>query len=107
MTELERLQCHGIDIGGLNPCDRSRIEQIGFDLWLDEVSAQKTAGPQVAQQHRRRKKCVACETVFLAIRADAKYCSHKCQLRGNRRGIAFRGPSENISGNSSLQAIAA
>jgi hypothetical protein len=36
---------------------------------------------------------------FLAIRADAKFCSHKCQLRGNRRGMAFRALIENISGN--------
>jgi hypothetical protein len=40
-------------------------------------------------------------------RADAKYCSHKYQLRGNRRGLAFRGLSENISGNAGPQAIAA
>ena len=59
MTEQVRLKWNGIDINGLNLCDRDHIEEAGFDLWLDEVSAQKTAGPQVAQQHRRRKKCVA------------------------------------------------
>ena len=106
MTEQERLQCHGIDIGGLNLCDRSRIEEVGFEAWLDEVSMQKKAGNQVAR-HRHRKICAACETVFLATRADAKYCSHKCQLRGNRRGLAFRGLSENINENSGLQALAA
>jgi hypothetical protein len=92
MTEQERLQCNGIDINGLNVSDRHRIEQIGFDRWLDEASTQKTA-TQVAR-HRHRKQCVLCDAIFLATRADAKYCSHKCQLRGNRGGMTFRGPSE-------------
>jgi hypothetical protein len=96
MTEQERLHCNAIDIGGLNSSDRARIEQIGFDAWLDEVSDQKTAGTQITRQHRHRKKCAICEAFFLATRADAQYCSHKCQLRGNRRGLAFRGPTENI-----------
>jgi hypothetical protein len=47
-----------------------------------------------------------CEAVFLAIRDDAKYRSHKCQLRGNRRGLAFRGLTENIGENAGPQAIA-
>lgn len=107
MTETERLQCHAIDISGLNPCDRDRIEDIGFEVWLDEVSDQKAAGTQIARQHRHQKKCAVRETVFLATRADARYCCHKCQLRGNRRGLAFRGLSESISENAGLQAIAA
>jgi hypothetical protein len=40
MTETERLQCHANDIGGLNPCDRNRIEELGFNAWLDEVADQ-------------------------------------------------------------------
>jgi hypothetical protein len=105
MTEQERLQCNSIDINGLNPCDRSRIEEVGFDRWLDEVTTPNAAGTQVSRHHRYRKKCAVCEAVFLATRADAKYCSHKCQLRGNRRGLAFRGLSKNISGNAGPQAI--
>ena len=65
MTETERLQCHGIDISGLNLCDRNRIERVGFDAWLDEVSNPKAARGQIAQ-HRHRKKCAVCEAVFLA-----------------------------------------
>lgn len=40
--------------------------------------------------------CVVCTRRFPAKRSDAKYCSHKCQLRGNRHGLSFRGPNENI-----------
>jgi hypothetical protein len=108
MTETERLQCNGIDINGLNKPDRERIEQVGLNRWLDEIAAKdNAAGTQVSRQHQHRKTCAACETVFLATRADAEYCSHKCQLRGNRRGLAFRGLTENISENSDLQAVAA
>jgi hypothetical protein len=106
MTEQERLRCNGIDIDGLKPYDRHRIEEVGFNRWLDEVAEQKTAGGQVAR-HRHRKQCVVCDAVFLATRADAKYCSHRCQLRGNRGGMTFRGPSENITENPALQAVAA
>jgi hypothetical protein len=35
MTEQERLQRNSIDINGLSPCDRDRIEEVGFDRWLD------------------------------------------------------------------------
>jgi predicted nucleic acid-binding Zn ribbon protein len=80
---------------------------VGFDRWLDEVTTQNEAGTQISRQHRHRKKCAVCEAVFVATRDDAKYCSHKCQLRGNRRGLAFRGLSENISENAGPQAIAA
>ena len=106
MTETERLQCHGIDINGLNLCDRNRIERVGFDAWLDEVSNPNVSSTPIAR-HRHRKQCAVCEVVFLATRADAQYCSHKCQLRGNRRGLTFRGLSENISENNALQLIAA
>jgi hypothetical protein len=106
MTEAERLKCNAIDIQGLNRSDRDRIEEVGFNFWLDEV-ANPNEGTHLTRQHRHRKKCAVCEVVFLATRDDAKYCSHKCQLRGNRRGLAFRGPTENISEKSGLQALAA
>jgi len=57
MTETERLKCHAIDINGLNPCDRNRIEEIGFNAWLDEVSAPKMAGIQIAR-HRVSRLCL-------------------------------------------------
>ena len=106
MTEQERLRCNAIDINGLNRSDRNRIERVGFDTWLDEVSNPNVSSCPIVR-HRHRKQCAVCEAVFLATRADAKYCSHKCQLRGNRRGLAFRGLPENINENSGLQAIAA
>jgi hypothetical protein len=106
MTEQERLQCNGIDINGLNLSDRHRIEQVGFNNWLDEVSTQKTVGGHVVR-HRHRKQCAVCQAVFLATRADAMYCSHKCQLRGNRGGMTFRGLSENIAEDPALQTIVA
>jgi predicted nucleic acid-binding Zn ribbon protein len=90
MTEQERRQCYGIDINGLSLCDRDRIEEVGFNAWLEEISKPNAAGAQVSRLHHR-KICAACESVFLAIRDDAKYCSHSCQLRSNRRGLAFRG----------------
>jgi hypothetical protein len=107
MTEQERLRCNAIDTNGLNSSDRIRIEEKGFNAWLDEVSNPKAAGMQIARQHRHRKQCAVCEVVFLATRADAKYCSHKCQLRGNRGGLAFRGPSDNNNENPVLQLLAA
>ena len=105
MTEAERLKCNAIDIQGLNRSDRDRIEEVGFNRWLDEV-ANPNEGNHVAR-HRHRKKCAVCEVVFLSTRDDAKYCSHKCQLRGNRRGLAFRGPTGNINEKVDLQALAA
>jgi hypothetical protein len=104
MTEAERLQCNAIDINGLNPCDRDRIEQVGFDCWLDEI-ANPNVGTQITRRHRHRKKCAVCEVVFLSTRGDAKYCSHKCQVRGNRSGLAFRGPTENINEKPGLQVL--
>ena len=80
MTEQERLQCHAIDINGLNQCDRDRIEKVGFDRWLDEASMQKTVGTPVPRHHRHRKTFIVCEAVFLATRADARYWSHKCHV---------------------------
>ena len=93
MTETERLLCHAIDINGLNPCDRKRIEQIGFDRWLDEVAdapptCQKHAAEPTKSKRKTRRNCVRCGTSFLAKRADAKYCSVKCRIR------ACRYPSE-------------
>jgi hypothetical protein len=102
MTETERLRCNATDIGGLNLCDRESIEEVGFDRWLDEVCEQKTT--HVAR-HRHRKKWAVRDAVFLATGADAEYCSYKCQLRGNRRGLAFRDLTENINEKTAPQAI--
>jgi hypothetical protein len=92
MTEQERLQWHAIDINGLNPCDRDRIEEIGFDRWLDEVAdepptcvnhAGAVSRPRKSRRKTRRN-CVRCGNSFLAKRADAKYCSLKCRVRACR-----------------------
>jgi hypothetical protein len=93
MTEQERLLCHAIDINGLNPCDRKRIEEVGFDRWLDEVAdapptCQKQAAELRKAKRKTRRNCVRCGTSFLAKRADAKFCSVKCRIR------ACRYPSE-------------
>jgi hypothetical protein len=89
MTETERLLCHATDINGLNPCDRERIEQIGFDQWLDEVAdALPTSQKHAAEPRKAKRKtgrnCARCGTSFLAKRADAKYCSLKCRIRACR-----------------------
>jgi hypothetical protein len=89
MTEQERLMCHAIDINGLNVCDRNRIEQIGFDRWLDEIAdapptVQKPAAEPRKSKRKTKRNCVRCGTSFLAKRADARYCSVKCRIRACR-----------------------
>ena len=42
-------------------------------------------------------ECAVCTKRFAARRSDARYCSTKCQKRGNRRGLAFRGRNVNIN----------
>jgi ribosomal protein S27AE len=93
MTETERLRCNATDIGGLNLCDRNRIEEVGFDRWLDEVC---NAPPPISLKHaaevseprkskrKTRRNCVRCGGSFLAKRADARYCSVKCRIRACR-----------------------
>jgi ribosomal protein S27AE len=93
MTETERLRCNATDIGGLNLCDRERIEEVGFNSWLDEVC--KTTTPaslkhaaEVSEPRKSKRKtrrdCVRCGSSFLAKRADARYCSVKCRIRACR-----------------------
>jgi hypothetical protein len=92
MTEQERLLCNGISISGLNPPDIQRIENIGFDRWLDEVDKPPVAvipkmnsvSPERASKRRTRRSCVRCGDSFLAKREDAKYCSVKCRIRASR-----------------------
>jgi hypothetical protein len=89
MTEAERLLCRAIDINGLNPCDRKRIEQIGFDRWLDEVAdapptCQNPAAEPKKSKRKTRRNCARCGTSFLAKRGDARYCSVKCRIRACR-----------------------
>ena len=92
MTEQERLLCNGISISGLNPPDIQRIENIGFDRWLDEVDKPPVAvipkmnsvSPERESKRRTRRSCVRCGDSFLAKREDAKYCSVKCRIRASR-----------------------
>ncbi|HWY59991.1 MAG TPA: hypothetical protein VNZ03_36345 [Terriglobales bacterium] len=56
MTEQERLQCHAIDINGLNSCDRHRIEQVGFSLTaaIDPAQADWSFSKGISAGHAGR-----------------------------------------------------
>jgi ribosomal protein S27AE len=105
MTEQERLQCNGISISGLNPADRQRIENIGFDRWLDEIDKPPAAvvpktNSKVSQPKRRtRRSCVRCGDSFLAKREDAKYCSVKCRIRASRYPDGQTETDNNLAGS--------
>jgi ribosomal protein S27AE len=93
MTEQERLQCNATSISGLGLTDRQRIEEIGFDRWLDEIVDKpsvavipkiNSVSPQSKSKRRTRRSCVRCGDSFLAKREDAKYCSVRCRIRASR-----------------------
>ena len=84
MSYQEFLQCHGISVSGLNPADQQRIEQIGLSGWLDEVAGATESQPMPKEKvaaKRHRLPCNRCGTAFLSRRADAQFCSQKCQKR--------------------------
>jgi|SRR5579872_784263 len=90
-TEQDRLAGMNISIDGLGAEQIARIEAIGFEAWLDQVTgvkppAQKLpASPVPIQKSRRtRHTCVRCGASFLAKRADAEYCSGRCRARASR-----------------------
>jgi hypothetical protein len=107
-----KLECSwatAISISGMSPEHRKRVQEIGLDAWMEEYAAKETRlqpatlrenGTQAMARERRLTRimgnCIVCRKRFPAKRSDAKYCSHKCQLRGHRRGLTFRGPNENI-----------
>ena len=98
MTGQERLKYHAFDINGPNPCDRKRIEQVGFDRWLDEVAdapptCQKHAAEPRKAKRETRRNGVHCGTSFLAKRADARYCS----VTLSPLARAFRSPARTRS----------
>jgi hypothetical protein len=94
MTEQERLQCNGISISGLNLPDIQRIEEVGFNCWLDEIADKALSAvipktnSTVSQPNRSKRRtwrnCIRCGDSFLAKRVDAKYCSVKCRIRASR-----------------------
>jgi hypothetical protein len=114
MTELERLKCHGVDIGGLSQADRQRIEELGLNAWLSEVEREQeqkriTVRSKIQNRSSRtRKSCVICGKEFLAKRTDAVYCSDRCKMRGSRHNLHHRsqaGPNVTISEKPGLQSI--
>ena len=106
MTEQERLRCNAIDIGGLNSSDRERIEELGFEAWLDELADKppsaavpktNSAALQPTRSKRRtRRNCIRCGDSFLAKRFDAKYCSVKCRIRASRYPIGQTETDNNL-----------
>jgi hypothetical protein len=116
MTELGRLKCHGIDIGGLSQADRQHIEELGLNAWLSEAEkaqlqkriTQRSAAKIQNRSSRTRKPCVICGKEFLAKRTDAVYCSDRCKMRGSRNNLRDRrqaGPNVTISEKPGLQSI--
>lgn len=110
MTEQHRLGLLGVDIGGLDPVARERIEVIGFDAWLDEVAGTGTAMLPMGNKSRTKRECkVRCTCVidgkeFFAQRSDAVYCSARCRDKGRRRGLQHRGtPSDKERARAAVQ----
>jgi hypothetical protein len=102
--EQERLACNGIDICGLNPSDRERIEQIGFDRWLDEIcdapplKPEKISdarlcrsGPKCLKAVRRRAAPVTGRSQFCIGMRSQFQCSTSAegaQMRADRQEVA-------------------
>jgi hypothetical protein len=89
MTEGERLMCNATDINGLNPSDRERIEQIGFDRWLDEICNPPALKPEKISQARLCRSGPKCPK---AVRRKAapvhgrnQFCSSACAASFNAR----------------------
>jgi len=89
---------NGIDIGGLDEEDRARIVVIGLWKWMDEVATKQgldsrretQAAKQVAQSYTKTRACGVCGKKFKFFRADAIYCSQRCQKRRTRNGLNVR-----------------
>jgi hypothetical protein len=97
MTEQHRLGLLGVDIGGLEPTARERIEVIGFDAWLDEVAGPVRPGARARRECKTPCVCSICSKEFFAERSDAVYCSSRCRNRGARRGLRHRGLNDAIN----------
>jgi hypothetical protein len=102
-TNTRKLECSWpagqfVSLEGMSPEHRERVREIGLRAWMEEY-AKKMPEPftRAPRLTRIMCDCVVCSKRFPAQRSDAKYCSHKCQLRGHRSGLAFRGSSENIN----------
>ncbi len=79
----------GIDIGGLNPDDQRRIQTIGLQAWMDEVSNRTKGLPHGIETKSDKPKrtwrnCSQCDKPFLAKRLDARLCSQTCRRRAVR-----------------------
>jgi hypothetical protein len=87
--EQERLMCSGIDIAGLNLCDRERIEQIGFGSWLAEVCDAPALKPEKisdARLCRSGPKCLkAVRRRAASVTGRSQFCSSACAASYNAR----------------------
>ncbi len=86
--EQERLACNGIDIGGQNSCDRERIEQIGFDRWLNEVCDALRQPGKASQVKlcRSGSKCLkAVRRKAAPVTGRSQFCSSACAASFNAR----------------------
>jgi hypothetical protein len=99
MTVEHYLSLHAINIAGLNPCDRSRIEQIGLTAWMDEVCKPSQPLHPAHKSLQIERTCAVCDKTFQASRADAAYCSDRCKMRGSRRGLKHRSQAVTIKQN--------
>lgn len=90
-----------IDINGLNPKDRGRIEEIGLSRWMDEVIAKQSKSEQPSPSVVRG--CAICGKQFNAERSDARYCSGKCARRASRHGRTVRIKAIKLSENKGVK----
>jgi hypothetical protein len=92
MTERERLQCNGISIDGLNPPDRQRIEEVGFDRWLNETA---DAPPAKKPTSKVRAKIALCRSGSKCLNASCRraapttgrsqFCTSACAASSRAR----------------------
>jgi hypothetical protein len=83
-SEQHRLEGQGISISGLDKEAIARIEEIGFDAWLDEAKdllpAKKTMVSLSTYQKARKERpirkllCQKCGEVFLSHTRKTKFC---------------------------------
>jgi hypothetical protein len=83
-TEQERLRCLGMDISGLGSEAIARIEEIGFDAWLNEAkdvlpAKTSTISPSVVRAPKKERPalkllCRNCGEVFLSCTRATRKC---------------------------------
>jgi hypothetical protein len=87
-TEQERLMGMNTSISGLGQEAIARIEEIGFEAWLDEVSdaPQKSGKTSQAKLCRSGSKCLkAVRRRAATVTGRAQFCSSACAASFNAR----------------------